>query len=86
MLANPQIAGSIAGQPESVLQIKGVQFSGSAELLTGDAANQAYRRYCERHPIAMLKKSDVWRINLEEIKHTDNARIFASKTFWRRIP
>jgi len=84
MLASPQIAGTIAGQPESVLQIKGIQFSGHAHLLEGEEATQAYRLYCHRHPIARLKRSDVWQLILDEVKHTDNAKIFASKTFWRR--
>lgn len=84
MLANPRIAGTIAGQPESVLQIHGVQFRGCATLLDGEAATQAYQLYCRRHPVAKLKQSDIWQITLDEIKHTNNALIFGRKTCWQR--
>lgn len=85
MLANPQIAGTIAGQPESITQIRGVQFLAQTRLLHGEEARQAFDDYCRRHPVACLKRSDVWQIALQEIKFTDNTRLFGSKTLWKRL-
>lgn len=84
MLANTCVAGTIAGQPSSILKIRGIQFIAGARLLEGDAANDAYHLYCGRHPIARIRKSDVWILEFEEIKFTDNSKIFAGKTLWHR--
>jgi len=84
MLASANVAGTISGQPCSILKIRGIQFLAKARLLEGEAAERAYRIYCGRHPIAQLRKSDVWMLDFEGIKFTDNSRVFADKTLWHR--
>ena len=66
------------------MSIEGVQFSGSAEMLTGAARDAALALYCARHPVARLAKSDIWRLRLLEIKHTSNRVSFGRKTGWHR--
>lgn len=84
MLAHGKVAGTIAGQPTAIIDIRGLQFAGQALLLEGEAAARAYALYCVRHPVARLKKSTVWRIALAEAKLTNNASLFGHKTVWRR--
>jgi uncharacterized protein YhbP (UPF0306 family) len=84
MLDHGVVAGSIASQPTSIRAIRGIQFVADAALLQSDAADDAYRFYCSRHPIARLRRSAVWRLALRELKYTDNAKLFGTKLCWRR--
>lgn len=84
MLDSGVVAGTIAGQPTSISDIRGIQFVANAELLQNAAADEGYRFYCVRHPIAKLSRSSVWRLSIGELKYTDNARLFGKKTCWKR--
>lgn len=86
MLGNPRIAGTVAGQPEHIHDIRGVQFTAWAEYLNEGAARKtALKRYIARHPIARLvPAADMWNIRLDDVKYTDNQRIFARKLYWQR--
>ena len=84
MLAHPQVAGTIAGQPRTIAKIRGIQFSAHATLLEGDAAEAAYALYCRRHPVARLKRGAPWRLALRQVKFTDNALGLGNKTLWQR--
>jgi uncharacterized protein len=83
MLGNGVVAGTVAGQPKSIAAVRGVQFVAATRLLKGSAYDQAYAFYCMRHPIARLRTSSAWLLALRELKYTDNAELFASKTHWR---
>jgi uncharacterized protein len=84
MQASGTVAGTIAGQPTSIREIRGLQLIAEVELLAADAADEAYAFYCARHPVAKLRRSDVWRLALQELKFTSNAHLFASKSSWHR--
>ncbi|MBG6240691.1 MAG: hypothetical protein EKE20_01215 [Candidatus Symbiopectobacterium sp. Dall1.0] len=80
----PAIAGTIAGQPKTVMLIKGVQFSGQALLLQGEEAVSARERYTQRFPIARGATSPVWRLRIDTLKMTDNTLGFGTKRHWHR--
>lgn len=82
--ANPQVAGTVNGQPKTVLLIKGVQYRGHIALLDGDAEAQARKAYQKRFPVARKVSAPLWEIQLEEVKMTDNALGFGKKISWRR--
>lgn len=84
MVRLPQVAGTVSGQPKSVMLIKGVQFRGQTVLLEGDEAQQARARYNTRFPIARASQAPIWRLDLTEIKMTDNALGFGKKRYWQR--
>jgi len=84
MLEHRTIAGTIAGQPNKIVDIRGMQFVAEAEVLEGEAGNAAYALYCKRHPIARLKRNTIWRVALRELKLTDNAKLFGHKVLWQR--
>lgn len=84
MLNDAQVAGTVNGQPKSVMLIKGVQYSGRARVLEGEEAAQAKKAYMKRFPIAAKVSAPVWEITLDELKMTDNALGFGKKHHWTR--
>jgi uncharacterized protein len=82
MLENPTVAGTISSQPKSIMEVKGAQFSGTAELLKGGESDSAREIYCARHPAARMMKSQIWRVRLEMVKYTDNACFPDHKLLW----
>lgn len=86
ILLNPYVSGTIAGQPSSIQDIRGIQFTAKAECLKdAQDAQQALQRYAAIHPMAKLIPSSVWSLMLETIKYTDNQLFFAKKTHWQRM-
>ncbi|MFD1804404.1 YhbP family protein [Mixta tenebrionis] len=84
MAQQPQVAGTINGQPKTVMLIKGVQYCGTARRLSGESERIARAAYCRRFPIARAVAAPLWEIRLDEIKMTDNALGFGNKQHWRR--
>lgn len=84
MLDQPQVAGTINGQPKTVMLIKGVQFRGHVALLRGEEEVAARVRYTSRFPVARTLSSPIWRLRADELKMTDNTLGFGTKRFWRR--
>ncbi|MGK3123059.1 YhbP family protein [Candidatus Pantoea formicae] len=84
MLANPRVAGTVNGQPKTVLLIKGVQYRGHIQRLTEEQEEAARRAYQKRFPIARKVKAPLWEITLDEVKMTDNALGFGKKIVWQR--
>lgn len=83
MLANPNIAGTIAGQPDNIREIEGIQFQAVARCLDNEREKQtALQIYWQKHPLAKLMSSDVWEIQFTRIKHTENRVAFAKKSLW----
>lgn len=78
----PRVAGTVNGQPKSVLHIRGVQYSGYIRLLKDDAA--ARTAYCRRFPVAKTVSAPLWEIAINELKMTDNTLGFGKKRCWRR--
>ncbi|MGV3345575.1 YhbP family protein [Enterobacteriaceae bacterium LUAb1] len=82
LLNQPQIAGTISGQPKSVALIKGVQFCGNAYVLTDDRLARA--SYIRRFPVAENLSAPLWEVQISEIKMTDNSLGFGTKLYWQR--
>lgn len=85
MLRYPSVAGTISGQPKTVMLIKGIQFSGQIDRLHGDEERAARERYTQRFPIARGSAAPIWRLRIDELKMTDNTLGFGTKRFWRRV-
>ncbi len=87
MTANPKVAGTIAGQPNVVGRIQGVQFSALARVLEGTEAVAGRHRYLRRFPAAVLAPSaPLWALRLQEVKMTDNLLSFGTKRLWLAGP
>jgi len=81
MARHPRVAGTVNGQPKTVLLIKGVQYRGRIKL-TDEA--QALKAYQSRFPVAKKVTAPLWEITLDELKMTDNALGFGKKIVWQR--
>lgn len=84
MQLNAQVAGTVNGQPKSVLLIKGIQYRGRIQRLEGEAEQQARLAYQKRFPVARKVSAPLWEIALDELKMTDNVLGFGKKIHWRR--
>lgn len=84
MSRHPQVAGTVSGQPKSVMLIKGVQFRARAKRLEGEDEQQARTVYNRRFPIARAAHAPIWRLYLTELKMTDNTLGFGNKYRWQR--
>lgn len=84
LVKNPQVAGTVNGQPKSVMLIKGVQYAGVITRLNGAAEALALAAYQKRFPVARKHTAPLWEIQLDEVKMTDNALDFGKKIVWQR--
>ncbi len=84
MAERQQVAGTVTTTPASVMEIKGIQFSGEIFRLTGEREQQALRCYQERFPEAKIRQAPLWEIRLNELKMTDNTAGFGTKYHWSR--
>ena len=81
---NPFIAGSILPGKIELLALKGIQLRGT--ILYNEFPDQiepaAY--YHKRFPLALAKRGEVWCIQLEMVKMTDNTNVFGRKSTWKK--
>lgn len=84
MQQNAVVVGTIAQQTRVIALIKGVQYCGVISQLNGDDEMMARAHYCKRFAVAILMKTPVWEISLQEIKMTDNTLGFGKKLHWMR--
>ena len=84
LIDQKKIAGTVAGQPEHLRDIAGIQFTATVELLKETERSSALTRYRQRHAAARLMNSDIWRLELLTVKYTDNRLAFARKNHWQR--
>ncbi|MEF2074688.1 pyridoxamine 5'-phosphate oxidase family protein [Consotaella aegiceratis] len=81
---NDAIAGTISSQEASVAKLRGIQFSGHARQLAGEALERGRQLYVGRFPVAALHPAPLWTITLDLVKYTNNTVGFGTKLYWRR--
>jgi uncharacterized protein YhbP (UPF0306 family) len=80
---NKIVAGTILPDKLNMLAIRGIQFTGS--IIEGNPVqHHASAEYHKEHPYALAMPGDVWTIQLETIKMTDNAIGIGKKICWQR--
>lgn len=84
MLNNHLVAGTVNGQPKNISLIKGVQYKGVISLLAEENKNDALSLYTKRFPIAKIKSQPLWKIDISELKFTNNILGFGNKSDWHR--
>lgn len=83
--ANGRVAGTVAGQPMAIAEIRGVQFEGTAQVLDDETQRlPALDLYHARFPHARGIAAPLWAVRLRQLKLTDNRLGFGSKLQWER--
>lgn len=84
MHSNPNIGASIVLETETVGKIQGLQICGKAYEPEDGQAAKANKAYLKRFPYAVLKKGDLWILEPDFFKLTDNRLGFGKKIRWNK--
>jgi uncharacterized protein YhbP (UPF0306 family) len=82
LLRNPVVAGAIQQDKVNSLAIKGVQFTGKILHPKNELCSQAESVYHKRFPFALAMPGEIWTLQPETIKMTDNTLSFGKKLHW----
>ncbi|MGB4844427.1 MAG: pyridoxamine 5'-phosphate oxidase family protein [Ferruginibacter sp.] len=84
MKKNPLIAGTVLPDRLNKLSVRGIQFE--AEVLDNTAAEiqDGMKDYFKKHPVALLMPGEIWALQVNQIKMTDNTLGFGKKIIWNR--
>jgi uncharacterized protein YhbP (UPF0306 family) len=83
LLQNPVVAGTIHQDKINTLAIKGIQFTGRILDPNNELCSQAESVYHKRYPFALAMPGDMWTLQPETIKMTDNTLSFGKKLHWQ---
>ncbi|MES2285634.1 MAG: pyridoxamine 5'-phosphate oxidase family protein [Bacteroidota bacterium] len=81
-LSNDKVAGTIMPDVGKVGTIRGIQFSGKFKIPKDDLLVQAKKKYYGKYPFALAMAGDLWVIELQFVKMTDNTLGFGKKIIW----
>jgi uncharacterized protein YhbP (UPF0306 family) len=81
VLHNTLVAGTVGLETSMVGKIQGIQFAG--EMLLAEET-RSKELYLNRFPYARVMNPTLWKIQLSEIKMTDNTLGFGKKLSWKR--
>lgn len=84
-LKNPNVSGTIVNDDISIGRLQGIQFIGKFIRNSNTNNGQSLEIYKKTFPIAHLISTDLWAIEIDYIKMTNNTLGFGKKLFWQRI-
>jgi uncharacterized protein YhbP (UPF0306 family) len=82
LLKNKRVAGTILPDKLNMLAIRGLQFTGV--IVDNSTNHHATSEYHRKIPLALAMPGEVWTIQLETIKMTDNTIGLGKKIHWQR--
>lgn len=83
-LLNENVSGTIIASFSDIAKMKGIQFQGKFIQPTLFSLSHAQANYYLKFPFAMAMKGDLWLIELEFVKMTDNTLGFGKKILWEK--
>ncbi len=83
-MINNKVAGTIALETHRVGRIRGVQFTGKIYPPKDDDLKRARKDYLLRFPYAIAADLNLWIIEPDFIKLTDNRLGFGTKIIWEK--
>ena len=83
LIQNPIIAGTIQQDKINSLAIKGIQFTGRILDAKDELCSQAENIYHKKFPFALAMPGEIWTLQLQVIKMTDNTSSFGKKLHWQ---
>ena len=78
------VAGSVVLETEAIGKIRGIQFTGKLFKPEEETAKISKKAYLKRFPYAVLMKTNIWVLEVDYIKMTDNRLGFGKKLIWER--
>jgi uncharacterized protein YhbP (UPF0306 family) len=84
MMKKPQVAGTILPAKLNVLFLKGVQIWGAISHNQGISSQEALKQYHKAFPFALAIPGEIFVMQIERIKMTDNGNGFGKKILWQR--
>ena len=84
VLQNSYVGGSVVLETSIIGKIQGIQFNGKMYLPKGNLKKKAKKIYMKRYPFAVLMKTQLWVVESDFIKLTDNRLGFGKKLIWRK--
>ncbi len=82
--SKPIVAGTILSDKLNKLQIKGIQLEGIVLSFDNELSQNASLEYYKSHPMAVAMAGEIWTIQINRIKYTDNTLGFGKKIIWER--
>lgn len=79
-----KLAGTILPDKINLLAIRGLQFTGNVLEVSDSVHHHATIEYHKKIPLALAMTGDVWTIQIETIKMTDNTIGLGKKICWTR--
>lgn len=84
-LANPRVAWAIHLETRIVGKVRGLQATGRLAALEGPDLEAAKAAYLRAFPVArMMPRLDLWALEPDHLKLTDNRLGFGTKLLWTR--
>lgn len=83
-IKNPIVAGNIVLETKAIGKIQGAQLTGTLQKTEGDLHKKSKLLYLKKFPFAILANTDMWVLEIETIKLTDNRLGFGKKLYWNR--
>ncbi len=81
---NNYVAGSVVLETSIVGKIQGIQFNGTAYKPDGMLKKIAKKKYKKKYLVAKLMNLNIWIIEINFIKFTDNRLGFGKKLIWKK--
>jgi uncharacterized protein len=81
---NIRVAGTILPDKLNLLAIRGVQFTGFIQKDPPSDLESSIKTYHKTIPFTLAMPGEVWTIQLETVKFTDNSLGFGKKILWER--
>lgn len=85
MILNDYVSGNIALETRIIGKIKGIQFKGKAWILDENQLKFARKAYLMKFPIAALMDTQLWGLQPDHIKMTNNHFGIGKKLIWNRL-
>ncbi len=84
VLKNNYIAGNIVLETSIIGKIQGLQFNGFMYKAQDEKLKSYKKLYLKRFPFAILKSTDLWFLEPDFFKMTDNRLGFGKKLIWNK--
>lgn len=81
---NPLVAGTILPDKLNKLHVKGMQFEGMVLPQEHPLTRNAAAYYYKKNPVAVAMPGEVWAVQINSLKLTDNSFGFGKKLTWNR--